>query len=820
MRQDLPAGTVTFLFTDVEGSTKLLHELGAERYAGALAEHRRAIREVCSAQGGVEVDTQGDAFFFAFPTAPGALAAASAFTDALAQGPIQVRVGLHTGTPLLAEEGYVGDDVHFAARVAAASHGGQVVVSSATAELVDLPLTDLGEHRLKDIAEPVPIFQLGNRSFPPLKTISNTNLPRPASSFVGREEELEKVLSRIKAGVRLLTLTGPGGTGKTRLALEAASTLVPEYKAGVFWIGLASLRDPALVTETIAQTLGAKDSLPEHIGERELLLLVDNLEHVIDSASELSSLLEKCSNLTLLVTSRELLRVRGEVEYPVPPLAEPEAVSLFCERSALESSEEIGELCARLDALPLAVELAAARTTALSPAQILARLSSRLDLLKGGRDADPRQQTLRATIEWSHELLTDGEQQLFRNLAVFAGGCTLEAAGEVCDADLDTLQSLVEKSLLRFSNERYWMLETIRQYAGEQLTVAGCLDEALAKLRRFVLAHVGVAEGFDLGFLPAEWYDMFREELPNVREALASALEAGRVREAATLSVSLYSYALVRGGLAEASVWLDRVSEAPLDLADRLTILGAQSDARLRLGDASRAISIAREHVSVAGTAGDEKALLAGLRKLGHGQMATGDVQGAEKSYRESLALARKHADLIGTAAALNNLGFVAISQARWEEGLRFSREGAEIFDRLEDREGMAVARFNEAFALVRLGRFEAARPLFEGALSIADELEWREGQLFPIEALGALAVLEGEFERGAHLLGFGAQLRDDLALGEEPIHAALIEEAIRTCQEALGRASCAAILSDGASLPVQEAVRLALGLRDGDPPG
>ena len=247
MRPELPNGTVTFLFTDVEGSTKLLHELGAEAYAEALAEHRRVIREACAAEGGVEVDTQGDAFFFAFPTAPGALDAASAFTEMLVAGPISVRVGLHTGTPLLADEGYVGDDVHFAARVASSGHGGQVVLSEATAAVVDVELVDLGEHRLKDIPDAVSIFQLGAGSFPPLKTISNTNLPRPASSFVGRDAELEEVVSRLEAGARLVTLTGPGGTGKTRLALEAALTLVPEYKAGVFWVGLASLRDPALV---------------------------------------------------------------------------------------------------------------------------------------------------------------------------------------------------------------------------------------------------------------------------------------------------------------------------------------------------------------------------------------------------------------------------------------------------------------------------------------------------------------------------------------------------------------------------------------------
>ena len=280
-----------------------------------------------------------------------------------------MRIGLHTGAPLLTDEGYVGDDVHIAARVAATGHGGQVVLSAATAELVELSLTDLGEHRLKDMSETVPIYQLGDGSYPPLKTISNTNLPRPASSFVGREREVSEVVAQLRGGARLVTLTGPGGTGKTRLSIEAASELVPDFKAGVFWVGLAALRDPTLVAEAIAQTLGAKDGLRDHIAERELLLLLDNLEQVIDCAPELASLLEACPNLKLLVTSRELLRVRGEVEYAVPPLAEAEAVSLFCERSQLQADETIAELCRRLDDLPLAVELAAARARVLTPAQ-------------------------------------------------------------------------------------------------------------------------------------------------------------------------------------------------------------------------------------------------------------------------------------------------------------------------------------------------------------------------------------------------------------------------------------------------------------------
>jgi len=280
VRRDLPSGTVTFVFTDVEGSTKILHELGADRYADVLNEHRRVLRSAFGRHGGVEVDTQGDAFFVAFPTATGALEAAREALDGLADGPIRVRVGLHTGTPHVSPEGYVGEDVHLGARIASAGHGGQVLLSKATRDLFLGDVTDLGEHRLKDFDEPVAIFQLGAERFPPLKTISNTNLPRPASSFVGRDREVGEVVSMLREGARLLTLTGPGGSGKTRLAIEAAAALVPEFKAGVFWVGLAPLRDPALVVDAVAQTLGARDGLAEHIGERELLLLLDNLEQV------------------------------------------------------------------------------------------------------------------------------------------------------------------------------------------------------------------------------------------------------------------------------------------------------------------------------------------------------------------------------------------------------------------------------------------------------------------------------------------------------------------------------------------------------------
>jgi class 3 adenylate cyclase len=331
--REWPSGTVTFLFTDIEGSTRLLHELGAEAYAEALAEHRRLLRDAFGRHGGVEIDTQGDAFFVAFRSAPDAVTAAKAAQRALSDGPIRVRMGLHTGNPHITAEGYVGADVHLGARIAGAGHGDQVLLSAATRDALadqtarpEVDLFDLGEHRLKDFDRPVAIFQLGTHAFPPLRTISNTNLPRPASLFVGREREVADVVARLRDGTRLLTLTGPGGSGKTRLAIEAASGLVPSFKAGVFWVGLAALRDPTLVVPAIARTLGAREDIVRHLADRELLLVVDNLEQVVAAAPDLASMVEACPNLRLLATSRERLRVRGEVELPVLPLADDDAV--------------------------------------------------------------------------------------------------------------------------------------------------------------------------------------------------------------------------------------------------------------------------------------------------------------------------------------------------------------------------------------------------------------------------------------------------------------------------------------------------------------
>jgi predicted ATPase len=473
--RDLPRGTVTFLFTDIEGSTRLLHELGADGYADALAEHRRALRRAFERHDGVEVDTQGDAFFVAFATAPGALEVAREAQDELE---LPVRMGLHTGTPLLTEEGYVGPDVHRAARIAAAGHGRQVLVSTATAALVDGgELRDLGEHRLKDLSAPERIFQLGDGDFPPLKTIYRTNLPIPATPFLGREHELADVRNLLgRDDGRLLTLTGAGGSGKTRLALHAAGEAAEAYPDGVWWVPLAPLTDPADVGPAAARALGGGGSLPELVDGRRLLLLLDNFEHVVEAAPDVAAVLQECPQADVLVTSRERLRVQGEQVYPVPVLERAEARRLFVTRARavrpdFEADELLDDLCAQLDDLPLALELAAARTSLLSTSELLERLGSRLDLLRGGRDSETRQQTLRATIEWSFELLDPEERKLLASLSVFRGGWTLEAAEQVADADLELMQSLVDKSLVRrWESGRLGMLETIREFAREQLS--------------------------------------------------------------------------------------------------------------------------------------------------------------------------------------------------------------------------------------------------------------------------------------------------------------------------------------------------------------
>lgn len=824
MRPDLPAGVVTFLFTDVEGSTRLLRELGAVGYGEELAEHRRVVREACSSRGGVEVDTQGDAFFFAFPTARGALSAAQALASALDPGPIRVRVGLHTGRPHLTSEGYVGDDVHFAARVAASGHGGQILVSAATAELIESPLTSLGSHRLKDIPEPVTLYQLGERAFPALKTVANSNLPTPASSFLGRERELAEA-NLLLQGTRLLTVHGPGGQGKTRFALELARRAREErfrdYEDGVFACFLASLRDPGLVLPTIAQTLSVREepdrsaleTLASQLQGKRMLLLLDNVEHLLACAPKLSQLLARCPGLTLVVTSRERPRLQGELAYELPPLAEEESLLLFCERARVSPSEPIRALCERLEGLPLAIELAAARMRILSPEQLAARLAQRLDLLKGGRDADPRQQTLRATIEWSYDLLTPAEQELFASLAVFQGGCTLEAAEEVCEADLDTLESLVEKSLLRYSEGRFWMLETIREYARERLEETG---EATAIASRSAAFYVELARRnrLELGkLLDREWADDLDVERDNLRSAFAHSLAAELVEDAHSLAVAYGRLCSYRGPASEGRSWLEAVlgnHESVGTPTLQQSLLAATGLAH-RQRDDEAAGRYAQEALEVATSAADADGIAQAQLMRGLVEANGGNFERAQGLLQEALARSSEIDNEPLVREALGMLGWLAIARGDYAEARDLCREALDSSREAGDERGVLLSAGNLGHALAQLGEHREALRLQIEALQLARshlELNYLAGALVEI---AAVAALRHDLEEAAILIGASDALYDTTESLRDSVTSRVHANIVERLKQALDPAHLADATSRGGQMELDDVVSYAL---------
>ncbi len=790
----LPSGTVTFLFTDVEGSTRLLHELEAERYAALLADHRLIVRAALAAHDGVEVDTQGDAFFVAFPTAPGALAAAAEITAALAPGPIRVRIGLHTGTPLVTDEGYVGDDVHRAARIAAAGHGGQVLVSQSTAALLATrgsetwaPLHDLGEHRFKDLSAPERVYQLGDTAFPGLAALYRTNLPVPATPFLGRESELAEVVELLNRNdLCLLTLTGPGGTGKTRLALQAAAAVSEAFPDGITWLPLAPLRDPDLLLPSLAQALALKeepgtsiqDTLIGHLSGKRLLLVLDNLEHLLPHAATSIAALRD-TKATLLVTSRERIRIQGEQTWPVPSLTPREGTALFTARAravdpSFTPTPAVDELCTRLDELPLAIELAAARTAVFSTGQLLDRLAQRLDLLRSDRDADPRQQTLRATIEWSHDLLSADDQSLFRGLAVFSGGYTYETAERVADADPDTLQSLLDKSLLRrrdtTGEPRYWMLETIREYAVEQLEAS---READCLRRRHADHYLALAEAAEphlrlvalRGPLhgPGAWLDRLEAEHDNFRGALDWLETAGETQSVLRMTSALAEFWFANdhfGDLhrrlpsalaadeqptlpraktliaaSDLAVMVDvreeaiRCSKEALHLYRMLGDRSGTADALWRLG---AAMGLNGDHLAARPLLEESRALFRELddpdstvsvtRSLAHGHLERGELARAEELYTDNLVRARQLGNRLLEARTLGALALIAADGEKPDDALSAAREHLVIARDL-GRLDLSVALARTAYVLARAGRAVAAVRSLSCSEALVEEL-------------------------------------------------------------------------------------------------
>jgi predicted ATPase/class 3 adenylate cyclase len=814
---ELPTGTVTFLFTDIEGSTRLLDELGPARYSEALTHHRRSLRDAFEQHEGVEVDTQGDAFFVAFRRAADAVAAAAEARHALDDGPIRVRMGIHTGEPLVSDEGYVGIDVHRAARIAAVAHGSQILVSETTRGLLDAHagLRDLGQHRLKDLAEAERLYQLGEGDFPPLRTLDATNLPVAASPLVGREHELEELIGLLSNGTRLLTITGPGGTGKTRLALQVAAELVGTPRDGIFWVPLAGLSDPALVPSELAQVIGAPDDLAGFLRGKELLILLDNFEHLVEAAPAVATLLAASRGLRMLVTSRASLHVSGEREYRLEPLPARDAAVLFAERARsvgreLTPDSTAEAICRRLDGLPLAVELAAARTKLLAPERLLERLDAALPLLTGGaRDAPERQRTLRATIEWSYELLDGAGRELFECLSVFAGSFPLTAAEEVCGADLDGLAVLVDSSLLKpIGDDRFLMLETIREYALEKLAGSTRAEELRQRHASFfaALAEQAYEHRFDA---EAEWSGRLEIDNDDLRAALdwLAVKDPDRTLElAGALGWFWLSHGLLAEGRERLAAALVGSTATGRSHARALTASGAIV---ARHGDADQGRAQLDEGIGLWSELGDRDELASALDALGWLLVYdAADNSGSLGAFERSLELRREIGDRLGEVRALLGVCQVLVAMGDVERAESLSRELLEMANGDPRSEHLAF-HFLADCALIRGNADEAGkryRESLQAALPLGDVIETS----FEVQGVAMAAAGAGDAHRALLLAGSVEALWESLGTSISiAFWDALLERYLGPARERLG-ANADAVWEEGRGMAFDDAVELA----------
>jgi predicted ATPase len=764
--RDLPTGTVTLLFTDIEGSTRLLDELG-DRYQDVFAEHQRALRAAFQAHAGLEVSTHGDAFFYAFERATDAVAAAIEGQRALAGGRVKVRMGIHTGEPKAAAGDYLGPDVNRAARIMSAAHGGQVLVSHATRELLDstFELRDLGEHQLKDLSAPVRLFQLGTAKFPPLRSLSQARIPVALDPIVGRKRELAEVVRLLaRDGARLVTLTGPGGIGKTRLALAASAELVESFRDGATFVELASIRQPELVMPALAEALGVQEDLEAHLSDREQMLLLDNLEQVVDAAPHVARLLAHCPGVRVLATSREPLRVAGERELPLRTLAEAPAVELFRQRALATRPDfdapydEIAELCRRLDSLPLAIELAAARVKVLSLPELLERLDRRLAILAGGRrDLPERQRALRTTIQWSYDLCTKDERMLFRRLSVFVGGATLQAVEDVCGGDLDLVESLVDKSLVRRDGERLTMLETIREYAADQLAEEGEEDELRRRHASYFLAVAEQVETEQVDAGPTGWRERLRPEWDNLRAVLAWSLETGESELGLRLAGSISFAWLDRNLLAEGNRLFEALLRAAPDVDElvRAKALFVWSMIASVQSDWVRTQELGEEALEIFRRSGHRLGVGWTLMNLAVTPLEFGRVEEARAMLDEADALLRSEGSRGGLRRISHLSAQLAAEAGDTERSRRELRESAELS--LAEGEDFSAATTLHSLGDVELtdGAIDAAGGAYAEALEVAWSTGAHRVVCYSLAGLAAVTAERGRFEEAALLWGF-----------------------------------------------------------------
>ena len=871
----LPTGTVTFLLTDIEGSTKLWTERPRAMFQ-AVSRHHALIGNAVTRRGGQMPRDQGegDSIFAAFGRASDAVAAALDIQLALNSEPwpegvsLRVRIGIHTGEPQLSEGNYFGQTVSRCARLRGLAHGGQTLISGVTAALVrdDMPsgtaTKDLGSHRLKDFARAETVHQLVHAdlpdNFPPLHSheARSDNLPLQLTTFVGREKEITEI-KNLLGSLRLITLVGPGGSGKTRLAIEVGRLLLPEFEDGVHLVTLASLSDPSLVVSRIAQSVGLQESageapfegLSNFLRDKHMLLMLDNFEGVIDAASLVSELLSECPDIKILATTRASLRISSEHEFQVPPLELPEldylpdidelsrhsAVQLFVERAqaakadfALTDSNAriIAEICHRLDGLPLAIELAAVRVKLLPPAVLLDRLSSRLDLLTGGaRDLPARQQTLRNAIDWDYNLLDVEEQTLFRRLSVCRGGFSIEAAGVVVEAagdmtiDLfDGLDSLAGKSLLRQvpslqDEPRFGMLQTIREYALDVLDASGEGEATRSAHAHFYLAEAEKAAEEFRGPDQVRWLEILELDHDNFQDALEWAQETDDWSLLLRLTASMAQFWSIRGYHSEGRQWIGTALERTQGITSlhRTRVLaGGAMLARARV-DFVEGRRLLEECVDAQRRLGDEAGVALSIKDLGNLEVDQGNIQAAEDLYRQSLAEWRRLGDQQGIAQTLNNIGFIMQIKGDQAEAMKMLDESLAIFRRLRDKQGIARALMNIAVSTRELGDFKRAVRLSRESLVLWRQLgdKWDVGDCLE-DLAGELHELSLTYQAGV-IYGGAEALRWAIGAPRPPVEQEAYERRVDAVHKVLGDALFSEAWARGSAMRMEEVIDYAL---------
>jgi predicted ATPase/class 3 adenylate cyclase len=865
----LPTGTLTFLFSDIEGSTRLVQALGAG-FPAVLERHHQLLRGAFDEGDGVEVATEGDSFFVVFASAVAAVRSAAAAQRALLAenwpaevGQLRVRMGLHTGEGTLGGDNYVGLDVHRAARIASAANGGQTLLSDATRVLTEASLPaglhfrDLGEYRLKDLDNPEQLVQLVidglPADFPPPRTLETpSNLPSQMTAFVGRRHEAEEVDALVRRS-RLVTLSGPGGTGKTRLALEVGARVRDGFSGGVFFVDLSTLTDATLIPASIAAALGLREeperppleSLQAHLHDLQLLLILDNFEQLEAGAPLVASLLAAAPRLTVLVTTREVLHLRGEQEYAVPPLGLPnlaalppfdalsqyDAVALFIQRAKQvrpdftvdnDNAPAVAAICTRLDGLPLAIELAAARTKVLTPDAILGRLQKSLSLLtSSSRDLSERQRTLRGAIDWSYDLLDEEERVLFRRLGIFVGGCTIERAEAVCDPDgdlgvdmLDALSSLVDKSLLRQlghtdAEPRFGMLETVREYALERLVDSPDGERTRAAHEEQFAQLAAQASREIMGPSQKEWTDRLDSERDNLRAALQRLADDGQIERALDMAAALWRYWQMRGNLAEGRATLAELlarPEAAAPTTARARALSGLGGLAYWQSDMAAAEDAYVEGLALERSLDDPVGLIEALYNLGYARGLPGKHDEARALYEEAIQIADRIGDQMWTLRLREALAFLMFHMGEYETALALQTENLKTFRANGETFRAAIGTGFMTYLMTKNGRYAEAREMQRGALATfraADDRHWT-ARILVLAA--ASAVVAGDLEIAAKLCGAYDVVRAPLGDLATPVKTLGIPDPMVQAREGLGDEAFERAYAAGRAMTLDEA--------------